>query len=88
MVQYLARFLPNLAADLEPLRHLRRKNVAWNWTPTCEKAAQTVKDKISHPPVLAYFDPSQTLYRLTAVKMASVLFCCRMTNPSSLHPAH
>jgi len=35
--------------------------VAWNWTPTCEKAAQTVKDKISHPPVLAYFDPSETL---------------------------
>jgi len=30
MVQYLARFSPNLAADLEPLRHLTRKNVAWN----------------------------------------------------------
>jgi len=56
MVQYLARFLPNLAADLEPLRHLTRKNAAWNWTPTCEKAAQTVKDKISHPPVLTYLD--------------------------------
>jgi len=61
MVQYLARFRPNLAADLEPLRHLTRKNVAWNWTPTCEKSVQTVKDKISQPPVLAYFDPSQTL---------------------------
>ena len=61
MVQYLARFLPNLAANLEPLRHLTRKNVAWNWTPTCETSVQTVKDKISQPPVLAYFDPSQTL---------------------------
>jgi len=30
-------------------------------TPTFEKAAQTLKDKISQPPVLAYFDPSQTL---------------------------
>ena len=52
--------MPNLAADLEPLRHLTRKNVAWNWTPACEKSVQTVKNKISQPPVLAYLDPSQT----------------------------
>ena len=32
MVQYLARFLPNLANDLEPVRKLTRKGEEWNWS--------------------------------------------------------
>ena len=61
MVQYLARFLPNLADDLEPLRMLTRKGQPWKWTDDCEKAVQTIKDKISAAPVLAYYDPEQCL---------------------------
>ena len=32
MVQYLAKFMPNLATDLEPLRKLTRKTVPWVWS--------------------------------------------------------
>jgi len=55
MVQYLARFLPNLAQMLEPLRYLTQKDVAWNWSPECENAVQVVKNAISQPPSACFF---------------------------------
>ena len=32
MVQYLAKFMPNLASDLEPIRALTKKDSVWNWS--------------------------------------------------------
>ena len=32
MIQYLSKFLPNLASDLLPIRELTRKDVDWNWS--------------------------------------------------------
>ena len=31
MIQYLSKFLPNLASGLQPIRELSRKDVDWNW---------------------------------------------------------
>ena len=59
MVQYMARFLPNLANDLGPLRALTRKDVEWNWSKACDRAFDTVKKKLTETPVLAYFDSSK-----------------------------
>ena len=50
MVQYLARFLPNLANDLKLIRKLTRKGEEWNWSAECEAAIQIVKKKISTAP--------------------------------------
>ena len=47
MVQYLERFLPNLANDLEPVRKQTRKDEEWNWSAECEAAIQIVKEKIA-----------------------------------------
>ena len=47
MVQYLARFLPNLENDLEPIRKLTSKGEEWNWSAECEAVIQIVKEKIS-----------------------------------------
>ena len=62
MIQYLARFMPNLAQISEPLRHLTKKGIAWNWSPECENALQmrhktkcAIKQAISQPPVLTFF---------------------------------
>lgn len=41
MVQYLAKFLPNLASDLGPIRALTKKEIKWNWTPECDRALKT-----------------------------------------------
>ena len=45
MVQYLARFLPNLAEELEPIRALTKKEKEWEWSTECQEALERVKKK-------------------------------------------
>ena len=59
MVQYLARFLPNLSSDLDPMRALTRKDCEWNWSPECEAAFEKIKTKLTETPVLSYFDTNK-----------------------------
>jgi transposase InsO family protein len=61
MVQYLAKFLPNLASDLEPVRALTKKECEWNWTRECDEALRLVKEKVTKAPVLAFFNPNKEL---------------------------
>ena len=61
MVQYMAKFMPNLASDLESIRALTRTDVDWNWSNECEDAFNKIKAKLSDTPVLAYFDPDKEL---------------------------
>ncbi|KAL8567594.1 hypothetical protein ACOMHN_054407 [Nucella lapillus] len=61
MIQYLAKFVPNLASDLKPIRALTKKDAEWVWSPECDSALKTVKDKITQAPVLAFFDPNEEL---------------------------
>ena len=61
MIQYLSKFLPNLASDLQPIRELTRKDAEWNWPVECEEAFQKVKQKITDTPVLVYFDPDKAI---------------------------
>ena len=61
MVQYMAKFMPNLASDLEPIRALTRQNVEWNWSEECELAFNRIKDKLTKTPVLSYFNPDKQL---------------------------
>ena len=61
MIQYLSKFLPNLASDLQPIRELTRTNVDWNWSTECEEAFIKVKKKITEAPLLIYFNPDKEL---------------------------
>ena len=61
MIQYLAKFMPNLASSLEPIRMLTRKDTPWNWSDECQEAFQRIKDSVSATPVLAYYDPHKEL---------------------------
>ena len=61
MIQYLAKFMPNLASDLEPIRALTKKDSEWNWSPECEQALKAVKQQVTNTPVLAFFDPREEL---------------------------
>ena len=56
MVQYMAKFLPDLSTDLEPIRELTCKDVPWNWSHECESAFERVKKRLNEAPILAYFD--------------------------------
>ena len=61
-VQYLARFIPNLAQHLEPMRVLTRKNADWNWTAECQQAFEKIKNLITEDALLAYFDMNKELF--------------------------
>ena len=61
-VQYLARFIPNLAQHLEPMRVLTRKNAEWNWTTECQQSFNKIKNIITEDALLAYFDMDKELF--------------------------
>ena len=61
-VQYLARFIPNLAQHTEPLRRLTKKSSVWNWTSECDEAVAKIKHLIAEDCKLAYFDVNKDLH--------------------------
>jgi len=61
MVQYLAKFLPQLSTVTEPLRQLVHKSTDWQWSAEHDNAVRTIKDLICRAPVLRYFDPALEL---------------------------
>ena len=36
MIQYLSKFLPNLASDLQPIQELTKKNMDRTWSAKCQ----------------------------------------------------
>ena len=56
MVNYLGRFLPELATVASPLNGLMRADSAWLWGPPQEEAFARIKELISNAPVLAFYD--------------------------------
>ena len=61
MVLYLARFIPNLAQSLEPLRRLTKKDAVWDWNSDCENALNEVNRRIAQPPILTFYDQEADL---------------------------
>ena len=60
-VNYVRRFIPNLAGLLSPLHRLLKKNVPWQWTKTEDEAFRKLKDALCSTEVLAYYSPDQPL---------------------------
>ena len=57
MVQYYARFLPDLATHLAPLRRLLQKDEHWIWGKEQECAFRTVRELLFQDRVLTHFNP-------------------------------
>ena len=56
MIQYLAKFVPNLSELTEPLRKLTQKDAGFDWNEEQEESFQKVKDAIANTPILRYYD--------------------------------
>ncbi|KAJ8021906.1 hypothetical protein HOLleu_39239 [Holothuria leucospilota] len=56
MVQYYAKFLPNLSTTLHPLNDLLKVTSKWNWSKECEAAFQKAKECITSAKVLMHYD--------------------------------
>ena len=61
MVNYLSRFLPHLSDVMKPIRQLTHAKTKWNLTEVHETAFTEIKNMITSTPVLAYYDPDESL---------------------------
>ena len=59
MIQYLAKFIPDLSEKAAPLRSLLKKNAAWQWNDEHQRAYQLLKEECSKQPTLCYYDVSK-----------------------------
>ena len=62
MVNYLARFIPNLSEKIEPLRRLTNKDAEWSWEKEQKEAFEKIKELVTSSQVLGYYSQSKPLY--------------------------
>lgn len=56
MVTYLAKFVPNMSQNTEPLRRLTRDEVAWHWEKEHQNTFNNLKTILTEAPLLRYYD--------------------------------
>ena len=58
LLNYYAKFIPNLASVLHPLHRLLRVGQPWQWSKDCKTAFESAKKSLSQSPVLVHYDPN------------------------------
>jgi len=61
LLNYYAKFIPNLASLLHPLHTLLRANQPWRWTKECTTVFNKAKSLLSAAPVLVHYNPDLPL---------------------------
>jgi transposase InsO family protein len=59
LINYVGRFIPNLAARCSQLRKLLKDSVEWHWEAVHDQEWNELKEIMISKPVLAYFDPNK-----------------------------
>ena len=58
MINYLAKYIPNMSELSAPLRSLLKSDVPWTWFPEHDTALTKLKSVLSSAPVLRFYDKS------------------------------
>lgn len=74
-MNFFSRFIPDLAKIANPLNQLRKKNSPMVWTKECDESWQTLKDKITSPPVLTTPDFSKRFAMFTDGSALGISAC-------------
>lgn len=61
MVTYLAKFIPNLSQITQPMRELLVQEAEWVWTPHQKKAFDEIKQALSSPSVLRFYNVNKNV---------------------------
>ena len=61
LLNYYAKFIPNLASLLHPLHSLLQHKKTWKWTKECKEVFRKAKEQLSSAPVLAHYNPQLPL---------------------------
>ena len=56
MIQYYARFSPNLSMELSPLHALLKEQTPWCWMTECQTAFQWTKQLLTSASILTHYD--------------------------------
>lgn len=64
MTNYYRKFIENFSGLTQPLTYLTKKRAKFIWSPECERAFNTLKQKLTTTPILAYPDYSKE-FKLT-----------------------
>ena len=83
MVQYLAKFLPNLSDITGPLRELLKNDSEWCWSPAQDTA---VKKLLANTPVLAFYaSGATTIVSADTSSYGMGLSCCKRNMMGAVH---
>ena len=104
LVNYYAKFLPNLSSALAPLNQLLQKSRKWSWGSSQAKAFQAAKEALTSATVLTHYNPDLDLildcdaspYGVGAVlshqledgSTRPIAFASRSLNPAEHRYAH
>ena len=59
LTNYVARCIPMYADVVQPIRHLTKKGVKFEWAEKQAKALETIKSKLTSSGVMAFYDPNK-----------------------------
>ncbi len=60
-VEYLATFIPELAAKLQPIRNLLKKKMTYDWNEGCQLAFKEAKEAVSDIAALKHYVKANTI---------------------------
>lgn len=65
LINFLAKFVPNLSSETEPIRRLLRKDSEWKWGQQEQETFEKLKKLVSSDTVLAHFNENLKTYLIT-----------------------
>ena len=89
MINYLAKFIPNLSSETAPLKNLLRKDVQWSWSKEEEETFRKLKDLVTSDTVLAHFNAELETLLITdagAVSLGAIIV--QKQKDECLRPVH
>ena len=72
LLNFYAKFIPNLGSLLHPLHILLHTGQPWRWTQECADVFKKAKERLSTAPVLVHYDPKFPLYLAGDVSAYSI----------------
>ncbi|KAL5264194.1 hypothetical protein ACHWQZ_G005321 [Mnemiopsis leidyi] len=75
MINFLAKFIPNMSTITQPLRILLVKETEFVWTSQQDKALEEIKRVLTSSPVLAFYNPKKEVQLLCDASQSGLGTC-------------